>query len=128
MKQIVDEAELETAITYILIAGVIASVVVETVGITNYYLTSGNLDIVFQPNFSMTGTDFFNYTMRLIQRFFVGGWTSTQILALGIVLLMLTPYLRVAASVVYFAFARNPKYLFITLFVLLVLTASLLVH
>ena len=49
-----------------------------------------------------------------------------EVLGLGIVVLMLTPYVRVVASVLYFGLAKNPKYLLITLFVLLVLTASLL--
>jgi uncharacterized membrane protein len=40
----------------------------------------------------------------------------------------MTPYLRVVASVVYFGLVRNAKYLIITLFVLIILTASLLVH
>jgi len=49
-----------------------------------------------------------------------------QVLGLGIVVLMLTPYVRVLASVLYFGLVRNPKYLLITFFVLIVLTASLL--
>ena len=41
---------------------------------------------------------------------------------------MITPYMRVVASVIYFGAARNVKYIVITTFVLVILTASLLVH
>jgi uncharacterized membrane protein len=41
---------------------------------------------------------------------------------------MITPYVRVLASVVYFGVVRNLKYVIITAFVLVILTASLLVH
>jgi uncharacterized membrane protein len=51
-----------------------------------------------------------------------------SLMALGLVLLMLTPYLRVVASAVYFAFSRNYKYVAITLIVLAMLTASLIAH
>ncbi len=128
MKLLSGEEKLELAISYILMLGVLVSVAVEAVGIASYYSANGNLKIVFQPSFAMTGTDFFSYTGKLVQGFFVGAWTPTQVLGLGIVLLMLTPYLRVVASVIYFGLAKNAKYLFATLFVLIVLTASLLVH
>ena len=128
MKHIVNEEKLDWAISYILIGGVLASVVIEAFGVASYYSVYGNLDIIFRPSFAMTGTDFFSYTGKLMQQFFAGASSPTQILALGIVLLMFTPYLRGIASVIYFALAENPKYLLITLFVLIVLTASLLVH
>ncbi len=128
MKRISGEEKLELAISYILIAGVLVSVVIEAVGIVSYYLSNRNLTIVFQPNFAMSGADFFSYTRNEIQGIMLGTWTPLQILALGIILLMITPYLRVVASVIYFGFAKNTKYLLITLFVLAVLTASLLAH
>ncbi len=128
MKHASSEEKLELAISYILIGGVLVSIAIEAFGIASYYSMNANLDIVFQPSFAMTGRDFFSYTGILIQRLFAGAWAPTMMLALGIVLLMLTPYLRVLASVIYFGLSKNPKYLFITFFVLVVLTASLLVH
>ena len=56
------------------------------------------------------------------------GPTPLHVLEFGIVLLMMTSYLRVVASVIYFGFAKNFKYLFITIFVLVILTASLILH
>jgi uncharacterized membrane protein len=128
MKRGRNEEGLELAISYVLITGVLASVAVETFGIVSYYLSNGNLNILFQPSSAMKGTDFFSYTAKLAQQLSVGVLTPMQVLGLGIVLLMMTPYLRVVASVVYFGLTKNPKYLFITLFVLIILTASLLKH
>lgn len=128
MKRIPGEEKLELAISYILIAGGLLSVAIEAVGIAAYYFSNRNLNIVFQPNLAMRGADFFGYTSSVIQGILLGTWTPMQVLALGIVLLMITPYLRVLASVTYFGFAKNRKYLFMTLFVLVVLTASLLAH
>lgn len=126
MKRALSEEKLDSLISYILIFGVLVSVAVETLGIAGYYSSNGNLNILFQPGFAMKGTNFFSYAGKLFQELSVEGWSPMQVLGLGIVVLMLTPYLRVVASVLYFGLARNPKYLLITLFVLFVLTASLL--
>jgi uncharacterized membrane protein len=126
MKRALSEEKLDSLISYILILGVLVSVAVETLGIAGYYSSNGNLNILFRPSLAMKGTDFFSYAAKLFQELARGSWSPMQVLGLGIVILMLTPYLRVVASVVYFGLARNPKYLLITLFVLIVLTASLL--
>ena len=128
MKRSLSEEKLDLLISYILILGVLASAIIEAAGITGYYSMIGNLNISFQPSFAMKGTDFFGYAWKLFQELSMGAWSPTQVLALGIVVLMLTPYLRVVASVLYFGLAKNPKYLCITLFVLTLLTASLLEH
>ncbi len=46
----------------------------------------------------------------------------------GVIVLMLTPYLRVVLSAAYFAWEKDAKYVLITLFVLIVLTLSLVLH
>jgi len=46
----------------------------------------------------------------------------------GIMVLILTPYIRVIASVIYFGWEKNFKYVLITLFVLVVVTLSLALH
>jgi uncharacterized membrane protein len=48
-------------------------------------------------------------------------------MSVGVVILILTPYVRVLMSVLYFAWEKNTKYILITLFVLLLLTISLAV-
>jgi uncharacterized membrane protein len=50
------------------------------------------------------------------------------LMTLGIVLLILTPYIRAVLSVIYFGSRGNLKYLVITSFVLAILTVSLLIH
>lgn len=122
------ENRLEVVISYILIVGVTISVSIEALGIVNYYYSYGNLEVLFQPQFTMKGDDFFSYSMTAIQSLVLGSWTPIHILGFGLVLLMFIPYVRVAASVIYYGLAKNMKYLAITLVVLVILTASLLVH
>jgi uncharacterized membrane protein len=128
MKPVRSEETLDRAISYILIVGVIASVAVEAVGILSYYNANHDFSVVFQPQYALKGANFFSYSGTMLQSLILGNWTPFQILALGIVLLMITPYIRVVASVIYFGLIRNRKYLVITAFVLIILTASLLAH
>ena len=128
MKPILNEEKLELAISFILIVGVIVSVAIEAIGIFSYYYVHRNLNIIFQPQYALKGADFFSYSGVTVLSLIQGNWTPFQILALGLVLLMITPYMRVVASVIYFGMARNVKYIVITTFVLVILTASLLVH
>lgn len=128
MNQISGEEKFESAISRILIVGVIASVLIEALGIVSYYYAYGDLEILFQPQFALKGADFFSYTVMAIRSIVLGSWTPRHILGFGLVLLMFTPYMRVIASVVHYGLAKNFKYLLITGFVFLVLTASLLIH
>lgn len=128
MKEASSDEKLELAISYILIVGVIVSVLIETIGIVNYYYVNQNLNIIFEPSFALQGNDFFRYSETAIHALLLGSWTPLHILALGLVILMMTPYVRVVASVAYFGWIKNPKYLAITVFVLVILTASLLFH
>ncbi len=122
------EKDLDVVISYILIIGVIASVLLETAGIIGLFYSDGNVDIVFSPEFSLKGSNFFAYAGQAIQDLLLGKWTPISILTFGLLLLMVTPYLRVVASAGFFAAERNVKYFFITLFVLIILTGSLLAH
>ena len=122
------EQKLETSISYVLVIGVIVSLVTEIIGIITYYNSQGNLGITFRVASALTSTGFFSYIRMLLQVPFSGQWQPVDTLGLGIVILMLTPYLRVAASVVYFAIVKNRKYLGLTLLVLVILTASLVLR
>jgi uncharacterized membrane protein len=128
MKPILSEEKLELAISYILIIGVIVSVAIEAIGIFSYYYVNRDLSIIFQPQYALKGADFFSYSGVTVLSLIHGNWTPFQILALGLVLLMITPYMRVVASVIYFGAVRNMKFIVITTFVLVILTASLLAH
>ena len=128
MKGTQPEEKLEKVIGYILMLGVAISLIVESVGIFNYYLVNGNLEITFQPDLALKGTNIFSYAGATILKFITGGWTDYSFLGLGVVLLLMTPYARVWTSVIYFSLMKNVKYVLITGIVLVILTASMLAH
>lgn len=118
---------LEAAISYLLITGVIISLVLEMTGMILYYRTYGNLAILFDRAVMLSGHDFFSFLYEL---FFTNSGPGAAIwfMTAGIALLILTPFLRVVVSVFYFGWEKNFKYVVITLFVLVVLTLSLSLH
>lgn len=128
MKRASGEERLDLVISLILIVGVVASLLLEVAGLFGLLYLNGNLSIAFAPEFALKGSNFFAYAVHVIQVVLLGRWTPTTILTLGLVLLMMTPYLRVVASAAYFAAGRDLKYFLITLFVLVILTGSLLTH
>ncbi|MDA4128631.1 MAG: DUF1634 domain-containing protein [Thaumarchaeota archaeon] len=119
--------DLETVIGFILLGGVVVSLVVEGLGLLDYVITLGSLNIVFSPEWQTGGKDFFVYTWSVLASL-PRGVTPVSLIGLGVILLMITPYLRVLASLIYFGVEKNLKYVLITAFVLVVLTASLLAY
>jgi uncharacterized membrane protein len=114
----------ELAISYLLGAGVVSSLVLVGAGIFLYYLDFGSLAISEKKALFLREKDFFYFLYDLLR----GGnspgralWTLT----LGIAVLILTPYLRVLLSVFYFLREKDFKFFLITLFVFLILTLSL---
>jgi uncharacterized membrane protein len=120
------DTKLEGVISYVLIIGVVASVLLEIAGIILFYRAYGNLAISHDGRMFLQGENFFIFLARL----FSGSSASwpIRLITLGIAVLILTPYVRAMLSVIYFAVKENGKYLVITLFVLTILTISLLVH
>ena len=118
---------LERWISYLLIAGVMLSLVLEVAGIILYFLASGSAAVSRQAAVFVRGRNFFAFLAAAFYEV-VTGPGGLRLMLLGIAILILTPYLRAAMSVAYFASIRDFKYLFITLFVLAVLTLSLLFH
>lgn len=121
------ESSFEKAISYLLITGVVISIFLEIIGISTYYGSYGHLDISEKRAVFLHGQNFFNFMIGL----FEGEYAQKKailLMTLGITILILTPYIRVILSIVYFARMKDVKYLFITLFVLVVLTISLAVH
>jgi uncharacterized membrane protein len=121
------ELKFERVISYLLITGVVISLILEIVGVVLLYRSYGNLHISREAGVYIKGHDFFSFIYQQIQN---RQTTKPAILfmVLGIVVLILTPYIRVIASVVYFAWQKNLKYVLITLFVLIVVTLSLALH
>jgi uncharacterized membrane protein len=121
------ETKLEVIIGYLLIVGVLTSVVLEVIGIILFYATYGNTQVSQNQAFFISGENFFAFIIQQTQNLF-GSQNALLFMTLGLIILLLTPYIRAITSVIYFGWERNRKYVAITMFVLLVLTASLALH
>ena len=121
------ETRLENWVSRVLIVGVAISLALEGAGMALLLLHSHSTAISWESHALIHGRGFFT---------FLGGLATEMpavssplyLMTLGIVILLLTPYIRAAMSVFYFASVKNVKYLIITLFVLAILTISLTIH
>ena len=118
---------LEMAISYLLIVGVVASLLLEVAGMILYYHSYGNLAILSDRAVMIHGRDFFSFIYGLFSGENSPG-AAIWLMTAGIALLILTPFVRVIVSVFYFGWEKNFKYVVITLFVLVVLVLSLTLH
>ena len=121
------ESKLETIISYLLIIGVIFSVILEVIGIALYYGSYGNLQISQDKSFFISGQNFFAFVVNRLKNWF-GSQNAILFITLGLIILLLTPYIRAITSAIYFVWEKHYKYFLITLFVILVLTLSLALH
>ncbi len=113
---------MDTLVGYILLVGVLISVGLIIAGTLWSWVITRHLTI----QYSISGENYFGFVLSSLHQLFAGALQPRLLISLGIVTLMFTPYLRVAASVVYFAIvAHNLKYTLFTLFVFAVLTYSL---
>jgi uncharacterized membrane protein len=113
---------METAVGYILLGGVLLSVVLITSGLAWHWVTTGQL----QFEYPVDGMDLARFIINDLQLLVVGPIHPRYLINLGIAVLILTPYVRILISVLYFAFVeRNWKYVFFTAAVFGVLTYSL---
>ena len=127
MTVIDDESKLEAIISILLAAGVIVSVVLEVIGIALYFGAYGNVEVSESSNVFITGENFFAFIVKEIQGIFMSE-NALLFMTLGIIVLILTPYIRAITSCIYFGWEKNGRYVLITLFVIVVLTISLLLH
>jgi uncharacterized membrane protein len=121
------ESKFEKVISYLLTAGVLISILLEITGVVLYYQDYRNLSISRDSAAYINGHDFFSFIYQQFQNFQT---TKPAIIfmIMGIVVLILTPYIRVIASFIYFCWRKNYKYVLFTLFVLVVVTISLALH
>jgi uncharacterized membrane protein len=116
---------METMVGYILQVGVVVSVALLVAGYAWRFLATGHLSF----DYAIAGMNLYQFAMLEIRQVAAGGFRPRLLVSLGIVVLLLTPLVRVMASMVFFALvARNLKYALFTLFVLTVLAHSLLVR
>ena len=113
---------MESLVGYILLAGVLLSVALLVVGFVWRWVRVGSLRF----EHSIVGMNFFEFILSTLRGMASHAFRPRLFLNMGIGVLMLTPFVRVLASVFYFAFVeRNWKYTLFTGFVLSVLTYSL---
>ncbi len=122
-----DKSKLENSISYLLISGVLLSLTLLIAGMVLLWHKQGGVAVSHDSSVYVHGHDFFSF---IYQEVTGGGLKGLplQLITLGVIVLLLTPYVRVILSVVYFARERNLKYVFITIIVLIILTISLTLH
>jgi len=120
-------SKFELAISYLLAIGVVTSLFILGLGMVLFYLDFGHWAISEKKALFLREKDFFHFLWDLIQGQSLHE-KATWLMTLGIAILILTPYLRVILSIFYFVAKKDRKYALITLFVFLLLTASLLFH
>jgi len=118
----VEHFDMEIMIGYILLVGVLISAALLTIGLIWHWARWGNLRF----EHSIVGMNFFEFILSTLRQVSSPATRPRFILNMGIGILMLTPFVRVLASVFYFALKeRNWKYTLFTGFVFCVLTYSL---
>lgn len=117
---------LASGISWILRAGVVVSLVLEAAGILLNYASTAGSSLSPSGVWQAKAGNFFVYIAATLGSA-TSGITSFNLVALGIVVLMLTPYIRVIAAFVYYVVERDWKYVGITAFVTAVITLGLAV-
>lgn len=116
------EFKMDVLVGYILLIGVLVSIGLIAVGVVWHYAATGRLGL----EYSIAGMNLFHFVLHNFERAAHPPFRPRLLVNLGIVTLMLTPYVRVLASMLFFAFTeRNAKYTVFTAVVFLVLTYSL---
>jgi uncharacterized membrane protein len=120
---VTERERMDVVVGSILLAGVLVSLTLVAAGVAWHWMREGN------PRFDYTlaGTTVFQFLVADVRALADGELRPRLLLNLGIAVLVLTPYLRVLASVVYFAVVEHDlKYTLFTGFVLATLTYTLL--
>jgi uncharacterized membrane protein len=113
---------MEAVVGSVLLCGVCLSVLLLLAGLLWHWASSGRLEFSYE----LPRKHFVQFALGEVAGGIRGGWSPDRLVNLGIIVLMLTPYLRVAFSVLFFLFVeRNYKYGAIAGFVGAVLTYSL---
>jgi uncharacterized membrane protein len=116
------QLEMDALVGYLLLSGVLLSMGLIVVGLAWRFANTGRVSF----DYSIKGMNLFQFVVNEIRLVMHGQLSPRVMVSGGIVVLMLTPYLRVLASMVYFIAAlKNWKYSLFTAFVLAVLTFSL---
>jgi uncharacterized membrane protein len=117
-----EQANMDVLVGYVLAGGVITSMILVATGLIWHWAITGSLGL----DYSMGGMNFFRFVVSDVVTVIRTGFGPRRMINLGVAVLMLTPFIRVASSMFYFAVVEhNWKYTIFTGFVLTVLTYSL---
>ncbi len=113
---------MDIAVGTLLLAGVLLSLGLIAGGLLWTAARTGRLWL----DYPLAGMNLFQFAVATARQAWSGQIGPAWLVSAGLIVLMLTPFLRVVASMLYFlAVLKNAKYTLFTLFVLLVLTWSL---
>jgi uncharacterized membrane protein len=115
--------DFEDLISHILTFGVIFSIIFLLIGVIIYLIQTK--EIVLEENWVLKGENLFMVLINIFNKIFQNNLSYT-FMAIGILLLMLTQYIRVIVSVAYFSIIKDWKYIVITLIVFIILTLSII--
>ncbi|MGH9717297.1 MAG: DUF1634 domain-containing protein [Candidatus Acidiferrales bacterium] len=116
------EFDMDAVVGYILLIGVLISLALVAAALIWRWLKTGTLAF----DYKLTSMNLFHLILDEVRLATHGPLRPRQLLSLGIAMLMLTPFIRVLASMVYFMTAlKNWKYSLFTAVVLVTLTYSL---
>ena len=127
LRPVTDQTPLNRIIAILMTAGITAGVLFELVGMVLYYHARGGLDVSMDRTAFIHGQNVLFLIYEIVQTVGRQGG-GIFFLTLGIGVLIITPYLRVLISVVYFVWKKDYRYVSITLLVLIILTLSLTLH
>lgn len=114
--------QMDTVVGVVLRDGVLLSLGLIVIGLVWRWLRTGGMALDYQ----IAGTNLFEFVTGEVRLAVQGSVRPRLLINLGIAVLMLTPFIRVAVSMVYFmGVLRNWKYTCFTAIVLIVLTYSL---
>lgn len=114
--------DMDAVVGYILLVGVLISLLLVAAALAWRWVNTATLSF----DYKIAGVNLFELLLNEIRLATRGALRPRLLLSLGIAVLMLTPYIRVLASMVYFmAWLKNWKYSVFTAVVLVLLTYSL---
>ena len=116
------EVDMDLLVGYILLIGVLLSLALVVAALIWKWRLTGNVEF----DYKLSGMNFFQLTVHELGLAARKQVRPRLLLSLGILMLMLTPFIRVLVSMVYFMVGlKNWKYAIFTGFVLATLTYSL---
>jgi uncharacterized membrane protein len=117
--------DMEILVGYVLLIGVLLSLALIFAGLVWHVATAHQLGFEFE----IAGTNLFRFVLTNLGQLAAYTVSPRLLISLGIIVLLLTPYVRVLTSMIYFAVvAHNWKYTLFTAFVLSILTYGLFLN